>query len=69
MVTITLTGCVCAPRWEGLEMALKESLDAPRGYLTRISRDDGGCDYRALGTYTLEFTTPTETTTVKVSVS
>lgn len=54
-MTITLTGAVRAPHWKTLQKAIVQALDTD-GRLTRISRNDGRCDYTAKGAYTLTFT-------------
>jgi len=52
---ITITHCRYAPRWETLQQMIRETTNEPEGLLVRISRIDGGCDYRAIGVYTLDF--------------
>jgi hypothetical protein len=54
-MNITLTGVHGTPTWKGLQRLINEALDTP-GRLTRIRRDDGGCNYRTHGAYTLTFT-------------
>ena len=52
---ITLEGCRLAPSWVDVERFVCSALACPGGKLTRISRMDGGADYRAHGTYRLTF--------------
>jgi hypothetical protein len=54
-MTITITGAAYAPLWETTQAAIVQALGVEDGRLTRISRPDGQCNYRAKGVYVLEF--------------
>ena len=53
-MSIRIDGARFAPEWETLQNAILQSTDRS-GMLTRISRKDGGVDYRAPGDYELLF--------------
>jgi hypothetical protein len=52
-MNITITGARYAPRWDTLQVLIREMMADPSATIVRISRLDGGCDYRALGRYAL----------------
>jgi hypothetical protein len=54
-MNIIITHCRYAPKWDTLQRIIREATNELNGELTRISRTDGGCDYRALGEYDLDF--------------
>lgn len=56
MLKITMHGVERAPRWRTMERIIRQTVKSrwcqkPR--LVRISRPDGGADYRGLGVYEL----------------
>ena len=57
MIKITISGVVQAPKWDTLQDLLRESLKDKQALLTRISRPDNRCDYRANGDYELSILT------------
>lgn len=54
---ITIEGALGAPTWMIMERVIKAALRAPKGCIYSIRRLDGGCDYQALGEYSLLFDT------------
>ena len=58
-MTIIITGCKkYTPKWETIQQVIRDttSIDGENnGRLTRISRRDGGCNYRLPGKYDLTF--------------
>ena len=52
---ITIEGAKQAPSWEQLQKVVCDCLKSKRGQFVRISRKDGGCDYRGLGEYEVDF--------------
>jgi len=52
---IVIKGAQWTPEWETLQSMLIQATGAASGKLTRISREDGKCDYRAPGVYNLTF--------------
>ena len=51
---IVITHCRYTPKWESLQQIIREATNDESATLTRISRKDGGCDYRAPGEYDLD---------------
>lgn len=51
---ITITHCRYTPRWDSLQTVIREATNDTSATLTRISRVDGGCDYRKPGVYDLD---------------
>lgn len=58
-MTITITGCKKhTPKWETIQQVIRETMNIDgenNGRLTRISRRDGGTNYRDPGEYDLTF--------------
>jgi hypothetical protein len=52
-VKITITHARYTPRWESLQTIMREATNDPKATLVRISRVDGGADYRKPGIYEL----------------
>ena len=52
---ITITHARYAPTWDSLQTIIRETTNTPEGKLTRISRNDNGCNYTAPGEYTLDY--------------
>jgi len=52
---ITITHCRYTPSWDSLQTVIREATHCHTGQLVRIARQDGGCNYRAPGTYELGF--------------
>lgn len=50
---ITITHARYAPRWTMLQDMIRTVTANPSARLIGILRDDGGCDYRAPGGYTV----------------
>lgn len=65
---IFIQGVRRAPSWETLQTMLSEMLGKD-GVIIRIQRRDGGCDYRKLGTYDIDFRTDFEVVTLEMEVS
>lgn len=53
VVRITIEGAQFGPSWETLEKLVQSMRRDNDATFTRISRDDGGGNYRAPGNYTL----------------
>ena len=51
---ITLTHCRYTPKWDSLQTIIREATNDESCEITRISRVDNGCDYRAPGEYELD---------------
>lgn len=51
---ITITNCRHTPRWATLQEVIREVFDDDSALIVRISRPDGGCDYRKHGVYNLD---------------
>jgi hypothetical protein len=49
---VTITDCKNAPHWQTLQTLLREAL-GDTATLTKIARQDGGVNYRAVGVYDL----------------
>lgn len=54
-MTITIDGATQTPKWATTQKLIATALGIP-GVLTRIRRDDNGCNYRLAGVYSLTFT-------------
>lgn len=52
---ITIDGASRTPTWEHLQACVRDMLDNEEGVFVRIARPYGGCNYRATGTYAIEF--------------
>jgi hypothetical protein len=63
-IKITAEGAKHAPSWETFQLFLRALLDedpaSNLGRITRIRRQDGGCDYRAAGLYDVLFVNKSE---------
>jgi hypothetical protein len=51
---IVITNCRHTPKWESLQTIIREATCDEKATITRISRKDRGCDYRAPGEYELD---------------
>jgi len=65
---ITIEGAVTMPRWEALQGVVRETLKSPTGRFVRIQRMDGGCNYGALGAYTVGYEDNNGTTNIDLLV-
>lgn len=54
---LTIEGSNVAPTWEVIQAMIQSIHNKDcQGRLTRISRLDGGCNYRGIGDYLTEYT-------------
>jgi len=59
---IVIEHCRYAPKWDTLEMLLREATNDQSATITRLNRPDGQCGYREPGIYELDLRRDNNTT-------